>query len=208
MLMGDNGFMFGEHGLIDKRVAYETSIRVPLLAFAPGKLPAGVTIDSVVSNLDIAPTILGIAGVEAPDYFDGRSFANMMQGKEQEWSNEMVYEYYWDVTFPQTPTTFAIRTDRYKYISYQGVWDLEELYDLEQDPTESTNLVFSEEHAEILGDLRARLYKRLKDSSGDYVVPYEVKRGPGHVYRNENYPGAAPFPGQWYREPLADSAEK
>jgi N-acetylglucosamine-6-sulfatase len=55
--MGDNGFMFGEHGLIDKRVAYETSIRVPMLMRCPDLFPGGTVVEEVVANIDIAPTV-------------------------------------------------------------------------------------------------------------------------------------------------------
>ena len=66
VFMGDNGFMFGEHGLINKRNAFEESMRVPLLAHAPGRFPAGTVVDEMVASIDIAPSLLALAGVEAP----------------------------------------------------------------------------------------------------------------------------------------------
>jgi len=71
--MSDNGFVLGEHGLIDKRHAYEESIRVPMLIYAPGMVAPGTTIETMVRNIDIAPTLLELAGARARHPIDGRS---------------------------------------------------------------------------------------------------------------------------------------
>lgn len=142
--MGDNGFMLGEHGLIDKRQAYEESMRVPMLAWAPGTIKAGSTIDENILNIDMAPTFLDIAGGSMPDNHtvDGRSFLPVLQnGSADDWRETFVYQYFWENAFPHTPTTYAIRGDRYKYIYYHGVWDKNELYDLQADPDEMHNLI-------------------------------------------------------------------
>lgn len=209
VLMGDNGFLFGEQGLIDKRNAYDPSIKVPLIVWAPGFLPKGEVRDEVVSNMDIAPTMLELAGLQPPGYFDGHSILPLLDGEAAEsWNNEFVYEYYWDVTYPQTPTTFALRTDRFKYITYHGIWDLDELYDIENDPGETTNLIFDEAYADTVADLRRRLYARLENADGKRQIAFERKRKEGNVYRNIMRKEAAPFPDQWHREPLEDSAER
>ena len=165
-LMGDNGFLFGEHGLIDKRNAYEESMRVPLLAAAPGIFEPGQVVTEMVANIDIAPTMLRLAGAQAPDHYDGASFAHLpayrsaakeQQASEQRkrgWRDELTYEYYWEFNYPQTPTVFALRTDRYKYIQYHGVWDTEELYDLRSDPAESDNLIEDPQLLSVKVDLR------------------------------------------------------
>ena len=114
--MGDNGFAFGEHGLIDKRTAYEESMRVPLLARCPELFSGGRTVKPVVANLDIMPTVLEAAGVAPPKGLDGGSWLPLAQGKDVEWRKELLYEYYWERNFPQTPTIHALRTDRYKFI--------------------------------------------------------------------------------------------
>ena len=210
VLMGDNGFMFGEHGLIDKRNAYEPSMRVPLIAWWPAGLPRGQVVTNVVGNTDIAPTMLELAGAPIPVDFDGRSFLALPTdaAARAAWNDELIYEYYWDVTFPQTPTTFAIRTGRYKYITYHGIWDRDELYDLSVDPGETRNLITSDAHVDTIAELRSRLYERLRNRRGERVVPFEVKRKEGAVLRNESRVRAAPFPAEWHRAPLADSAEK
>ncbi|GAA0210947.1 hypothetical protein GCM10009081_26840 [Brevundimonas nasdae] len=126
----DNGFLFGDHGLIDKRNAYQPSVRVPMVVYAPGRVPAGAVNSAVVRNLDLAPTFLEAAGVAEPTQMEGKSFLDLVEGKTsaQAWDTEdFVYEYYWEWTFPQTPTTFSITRDQVKYIQYHGVWDTEEV---------------------------------------------------------------------------------
>lgn len=139
--MGDNGFMFGEHGLIDKRVAYETSIRVPMVMHCPDLFAGGTVVEEVVANIDIGPTILDLAGLRKPEHMDGRSFVALAQGKASSWRDYFLYVYYWEKNFPQSPTVFCLRGDRYKYITYYGLWDTDELYDLQTDPQESTPVI-------------------------------------------------------------------
>ena len=162
LYMGDNGFSFGEHGLIDKRQAYESSIRVPMLAWAPGYIQPGSVIDEMVLNIDVAPTVLELADVGPPDWMDGQSFLPLLSGDSiDDWRDEFVYEYYWEHPFPHTPTVFALRGDRYKYMFYHGVWDINELYDLELDPEERQNLIHSPDHRERVERMRNRLFELL-----------------------------------------------
>jgi N-acetylglucosamine-6-sulfatase len=99
--MGDNGFAFGEHGLIDKRTAYEESMRVPLLFQCPALFQPGTTLTNVVANIDIAPTLLHAAGLRAPNQtMDGRSFLPLAQNKQTPWRDALLYEYYWERNFP------------------------------------------------------------------------------------------------------------
>jgi len=139
--MGDNGFSFGEHGLIDKRHAYEESMRVPMLCWAPGFIRRGTVVEEMVMNIDIAPTFLELAGIRRPGQMQGSSFLPLLQKQKIPWRNHILYEYYWESAFPQTPTMFAIRGNRYKYIYNHGVWDINELYDLHEDPYEMNNLI-------------------------------------------------------------------
>jgi N-acetylglucosamine-6-sulfatase len=162
LYMGDNGFLLGEHGLIDKRHAYEESMRVPMLASAPGWIAAGTEVAPLVRNIDIAPTILDLAGVPSGHEMDGRSFLPALRGEPLGEGGEFLYEYFWEFAFPHTPTTFALRGDRYKYIYYHGVWDLQELYDLQTDPRERFNLIHVPEHRERVQQMRNRLFDRLQ----------------------------------------------
>lgn len=200
----DNGFMIGEHGLIDKRNAYEPSVRVPMIVWAPGKVSGGITNPAVVRNLDLAPTFLDVAKVAKPAQMEGKSFLPVAEGKidEKAWnSGDFVYEYYWEWSFPQTPTTFAIARDRVKYIQYHGVWDLEELYDLKADPEEMHNLINDPAWLETKITLRQALFDQLGNSKGQHVVPYTRKTSSGLVDRNINGPRAADFPADWYVAP-------
>lgn len=200
MLMGDNGFLFGEHGLIDKRNAYEESMRVPLLAMGPG-FEKGKTVEEVVANLDIAPTILDIADVERPEQFQGRSFKKLANGEdlEEPWNNEFAYEYFWEYDFPHTPTTFAVRTEKYKLIQYHGVWDREELYDIQNDPTEMNNLINDPDLIEVKVALRKRIYALAANQRGEHVVPYTERKHNGATFRDMSATKAADFPKEWLR---------
>lgn len=198
--MGDNGFAFGEHGLIDKRTAYEESMRVPLLARCPELFGGGRTVNQVVANLDLMPTFLEAAGVKAPEGGDGASWLPLTQGKETSWRKELLYEYYWERNFPQTPTIHALRGDRYKFIRYQGVWDVDELYDLQQDPIESRNLINSAEHQAIAKQMRSRLFEILEQTHG-MQMPLYPDRGGQNGLRDPDKSHAADFDPSAYKPP-------
>lgn len=183
--MSDNGFMTGEHGLIDKRNAYESSIRIPMLAWAPGWIAPGTRVDTLVRNIDVAPTMLALAGVPWPDSLpvDGRSVLGALRGGApaagraagaDAGGSEFLYEYYWEYAFPHTPTTFALRGDRYKYVFYHGVWDTDELFDLGTDSLERHNLVTVPAYRDTVVAMRRRLFDRL-EASGGMQVP--MRRG-------------------------------
>lgn len=161
--MGDNGFMHGEHGLIDKRNAYEESMRVPMLVWAPGYIEPGSTIDGLVRNIDVAPTLLDLFAQESDIEMDGLSFLPLLQGEEEDRDREFLYEYYWEPAFPHTPTTFSLRGERYKYIYYHGIWDRDELYDLQDDPYERYNLSEAPHFRELRDEMRSRLFDRMEE---------------------------------------------
>ena len=179
----DNGFMLGEHGLIDKRTAYETSIRVPMLVSAPGLVQPGRPVTAMVRNIDIAPTLLELAGVAPPEPMDGRSVLPALRGEPLASPGELLYEYYWEYAFPHTPTTFALRGDRYKYTFYHGLWDTSELYDLQRDPDERDNLIGNPAFRDSVTAMRDRLFDRLTESDGMYVP---MRRG--NFQANERKP--------------------
>jgi N-acetylglucosamine-6-sulfatase len=170
----DNGFVLGEHGLIDKRHAYEESMRVPMLAWAPGFITAGSTVTTMARNIDVAPTILDVAGVRSPVPMDGQSLLRAFRGEPMQSPGELLYEYYWEYAFPHTPTTFALRGDRYKYIYYHGIWDTSELYDVVADPDERHNLIGVAALRDTVLAMRHRLFDRL-EATGGMQVP--VRRG-------------------------------
>jgi N-acetylglucosamine-6-sulfatase len=174
--MGDNGLFFGEHGLINKRNAYEESMRVPMLMQCPVLYPGGRVVEQVVANIDIAPTIFAAAGLVTPKTMDGLIFLPLAQGRPTPWRPNFLYVYYWEKNFPQTPTMFALRGDRYKYIAYYGLWDCDELYDLQADPTETRNLINSPEHRAIALDMEHKLYAQMAAEAG-MLIPLNAPTG-------------------------------
>jgi N-acetylglucosamine-6-sulfatase len=200
--MGDNGFAFGEHGLIDKRTAYEESIRVPMIMQCPELFPGGRVIEQVVANLDIAPTVLAAAGLQPPSYMLGASLLPLAQGQAVPWRTELLYEYYWERNFPQTPTTFALRDAQYKFIRYHGVWDIDELYDLRADPQEMHNLSDEPELANLAKQLSNRMFAILEKTNGRNIPLYSDN---GWLFRVRTpvtgAEQAAPFPPQLIQKP-------
>jgi N-acetylglucosamine-6-sulfatase len=191
--MGDNGFAFGEHGLIDKRTAYEESMRVPMVMQCPELFPGGRTVDAVVANLDVAPTVLSVAGLTPPAEMMGKSIVPLARGEAVPWRTELLYEYYWERNFPQTPTVFALRADRYKFIRYHGLWDVDELFDLQADPLEMANLAYAPEHASRAREMSDRLFALLAETNGS-AIPLYPDRGLVFGLRAPGAKGAAPFP--------------
>ncbi len=97
------------------------------------------------------------------------------ENEQVEWRSSLLYEYYWERNFPQTPTVHALREDRYKYIHFHGIWDIDELYDLKEDPLESRNLIFSPGHEHIIERLNAKLFDMLEATGGLQIpLPRDV----------------------------------
>ncbi len=178
--MGDNGFELGEHGFYDKRDAFEHSIRVPMLAYAPGLIQPATQIEQLIQNIDISPTLLDAAGVSQDQRdamrMDGRSFLPLLAGTEIEWRDHILYEYHWEWNFPATPTTFAIRTDRYKFIYYHGIWDHNGFYDLKTDPLERHNLINVPGYQQQITRMQQQLFSEL-EASGGLTIPIRSPKG-------------------------------
>ena len=198
--MGDNGFQFGDHGLIDKRTAYEASAKVPLLMKAPGRIPAGVKFDGLVGNIDIAPSLLKAATAPALADSDGESFWNAACKNDSEAIERdfLLYEYYWERNYPHTPTLHSLIGGRYKYIRCHGLWDRDELYDLESDPSEMNNLINRPEHAQRLKEMNTRLWKMLADTKG-LDMPLLEDRGNTYPLRHPDRSVEAKFPREYIR---------
>lgn len=183
--MGDNGFSWGEHGLIDKRHFYEESVKVPFIVYAPGMFTGGQKIDRMVQNIDIAPTVLQLAGLQKPEYMPGKSFMQLLKGDTTQWRNKIFYEYYWEYDFPMTPSVYGVRTDKYKYIRYMGVWDQNELYDIENDPDEIHNLIEDPKYATITKQLASDLFDWLENTKG---MQMPIKRTIKHPFGDWKHP--------------------
>lgn len=171
----DQGFYLGEHGWFDKRFMYEESLRMPFIIKYPNKIKAGTVIDDVISNIDIAPTILDLAGVQIPEDVQGKSFLSQLAGKANpEWRQSMYYHYYEYPFWHHVQPHYGIRTDRYKLIHFYYDVNIWELYDLQNDPSEMNNLFHSEAHAPLIETLKNELYK-LKEHYGNNFTLDELR---------------------------------
>ena len=141
IFISDNGYLWGEHGLASKRFPYTQAVRVPLIVRWPGVLPEGTTNDSLVGNIDVAPTILEAAGiVPNPDHpMDGRS---LFSGEPR---RELLLEYFGSRIGADVPAWASTRSSTYQYIEYYnattGAADYTEYYDLVNDPWQLENLL-------------------------------------------------------------------
>jgi len=186
VFLGDNGFLLGEQGLVDKRVMHEPSIRIPLLAVWPGRIPAGTVREELALNLDIAPTLVSAAGGKPPASMQGASLLPLFSGREASWRKEFVYEYLWDWEAPHTPGVVGLRSETHSYMEYQGVWDVNELYDVRRDPQQLNNLLAGSETTTEAGgwlrrvkdpatqklarEMRARMVSILNSTGGAHLA--------------------------------------
>lgn len=157
VFMSDNGYYLGEHRLGDKRSAYDESLRIPFYVRWPGFGPTrrGGVVDRMVLNIDLAPTLLDLAGAPIPAAMQGRSWRALAEGREprEPWRKAFFYEYYYEAPYA-IPTVFALRTETAKLIVYPGHPDWEELFDLAADPGETRNLIRDESARALRDDLR------------------------------------------------------
>lgn len=155
----DNGFMLGEHGLVGKWVMYEPSIRVPLVVRDPSlpKTLRGRRVDAMVLNLDVAPTLLELAGLSVTPSMQGRSLAPLLRGTPVTWREDWFYEHDLHPGEGYLPSIEGVRTRDWKYVTYLDERsDREALFDLRGDPDERSDLSGRPEHAATLERLRAR----------------------------------------------------
>ncbi len=153
----DNGFYLGDHGLAGKWYGHDPSIRIPLIVYDP-RLPEacrGKRSRELALNIDVAPTLLDMAGITPPEMMQGRSLLPLVQGKKTDWREEFYYEHTFD--HPAIPKSEGIVGRRFKYLRYYEQSPVyEELYDRQSDSLETTNLTNDPAHAERLQQLRTR----------------------------------------------------
>lgn len=157
----DNGYFMGEHGYWDKRISYDESMRIPMIIRYPAKIKAGSSINKICLNTDIAPTILQMTGAKIPDYMQGKSMLPLFKNENKEkWRKSFLFEYFVDDEYPYAgPTQLALRTDRYKLVDNNLDNDIDELYDLKNDPGEMNNLINNPKYKTILLSLRSEMEK-------------------------------------------------
>ena len=168
----DNGFFLGEHGLYDKRLMYEPSIRVPLAIRHPERIAAGqVDRSHMVLNVDVAPTLLQLAGVPVPQGLHGRSmFPLLTRATTVPWRDAFLYEYFEYPAGHCAKKNRGIRTERWKLIHFFEQPQEWELYDLKADPDERRNLATETKHAKQLATLKTRM-EELRRELGDADPP-------------------------------------
>ena len=167
VLMGDNGFYLGEHAMAGKWYGHEESIRVPLIIYDPrlSNSLKGQTRNEMALNIDIAPTLLDLAGVEAPQVMQGRSLRKLINGKSPKWRDEFFYEHRFVKNWGDTniPQSEGVVTKRYKYLRYiESDPMFEELYDLKDDPHETNNLATNAESQDLLKKMQKKCDKLLE----------------------------------------------
>ncbi len=162
---GDNGYFHGEHGgMWDKRAAYEPSMRIPLIMRYPRLVKTATTCKELVLNIDLAPTLLELAGLPVPDKMQGQSWLGVLQGKSGR--DSFLYEYFHEADRKyKRPTILAVRTKQWKYVTYPLDSSLiSELYDLQNDPEELNNLIGDIRHADTMEWMKKEL-ARLKEQT-------------------------------------------
>ncbi|MEC8405042.1 MAG: sulfatase-like hydrolase/transferase, partial [Verrucomicrobiota bacterium] len=152
IFISDNGFFRGEHGLSDKRAAYEESIRLPFMIRHPSiQTKNGLIVNDIVSNLDIAPTILDLAGLEVPASMQGASLVPFIRGEApNDWRDQLFIEYQHDAEFPTAnvrPYISLVHENGLKIVRYQENASWDELFDTRTsaDPYEINNIINSDQ---------------------------------------------------------------
>ncbi len=178
----DNGYFMGEHTYKDKRLAYENSIRVPMIIRYPKLIKENSEINEQCLNIDLAPTILDLAGIDKPSYIQGESMLGLISGeKNKKWRKSILFEYYVDDAWPYAgPDQLAVRTNQYKLVDNFLENDIDELYDLINDPGEMNNLINDEKYDIIELELRnesIRLQKKYKyNPDRDWWLKTQIRK--------------------------------
>jgi arylsulfatase A-like enzyme len=170
VFVSDNGMYWGEHGLADKRSAYDDSMRIPMIVRYPRSGMKGRTVDDMVLNIDLAPTLLDYAGVPVPAEMQGKSWRSLVDGKPAgEWRKSFLYEYFLENWTKETPTITAVRTEKAKLIKYRGHDEWTELFDLSADPNETKNLIADPASERLRLQLEQEYDRQVKETQ--YRVP-------------------------------------
>jgi N-acetylglucosamine-6-sulfatase len=165
---GDHGYFYGEHGLsVERRLAYEESIRIPLLMRYPPMVKPGSRPDSMTLTIDFAPTFVELAGGAVPSNYQGRSLLPLLKGSiPPNWRKSFLVEYYSDTVFPRMHKMGykAVRNDRWKYVHYIEQPNADELYDLQNDPYELKNIIRNPSAAAPREKMQSELQRLLSET--------------------------------------------
>ena len=165
---------------------YEESMRMPFVIRYPKEIKGSSRIDDIILNVDFAALFADYAGLEKPDFIQGKSFRQNLTGQTpQGWRKEMYYRY-WAHT-PDRPAHFGIRNERYKLAYFYGqhldlagtkkentepAW---EFYDLKEDPKEDHNAYTDAQYAKVIKEMKMELLKQ-KELVGDLDEDYPVMK--------------------------------
>lgn len=153
----DQGFYLGQNGWFDKRWMYDVSMRSPLLARWPGHISAGTQNNTLVQNIDYAPTFLDLAGVKIPATMQGLSLKKLLLDPTVQLPRKSLYYHFYEYKGSHTVLQhYGVRTDRYKLLYFYTV-DEWQLFDLQKDPDELYNLVKSKSHQKLFFDMKKEL---------------------------------------------------
>jgi len=176
----DQGFYVGDHGWYDKRWMYEESLKMPFIIKWPGVTAEGSRSRALIQNLDYAETFLEMAGAPIPGDMQGKSLVPLLQGRTPaNWRRSIYYHYYEYPSVHMVPRHYGIRTERYKLIHFYQFGEEWELYDLETDPDELTNLYGRTPYSDLSFDLKNQLValqQHYEDDSDIREMPDEWKR--------------------------------
>ncbi len=170
VVTGDHGYFYGEHGLsVERRLAYEESIRIPIVMRYPPLIKAGSKPESLALTIDFAPTLVELAGGAIQSQYQGHSLVPLMKGTAPvDWRKSILVEYFSDAVFPRMRKMgyHAVRDDHWKYIRYDEQSDADELYDLKIDPYELKNVAHDSAAAAALRKMQNDLRQLLVETSG------------------------------------------
>lgn len=158
----DQGFFLGEHGWFDKRFMYEESMRMPFVMRYPQKIKARSESSTLCMNIDFAPTLLELAGVEVPEEIQGKSLVPILDSAgatPDNWRKAAYYHYYEYPSWHSVKRHYGIRTERYKLIHFYNDIDEWELYDLQNGQSERTNVYLDPAYATVCQELKSLLEK-------------------------------------------------
>lgn len=180
----DQGYFLGEHGFFDKRMIYEESLRMPFVIRYPKKIKGGQRIDDIILNIDFAALLADYAGLDRPEYIQGRSFRKFLEGDApNDWRTHLYYRYW--LHHPERPAHFGIRNERYKLAFFYGqplgkkgtnaeitspAW---EFFDLEEDPKELHNAIADPKYSAIIARMKQELLEE-RQKYGDLDTNSEV----------------------------------
>ena len=160
IFMSDNGFALGDHRLIGKACPYDICLKIPFVVSYPNKISTSRIEENLVLYIDIAPTILELAGIPNSFPIDGQSFVNLLEDPSAPWRNGFLIEQYQDDGEERSMTSLVpayvgFRTKEWKYIEYKT--GERELYNLLTDPFEMNNLALLDQYQQIMDEFSSRI---------------------------------------------------